>query len=181
MADPKLAVQFVLRQEDARLAGTITNGAHDRGGLTRFGLCAKFHPELVVQGFFSPAMPAAAALPLAERAYEVCYTGPLFLDQIRSQAVANALLSFAVNEGNHQAILLLQKAAIGGGAPLSPDGRLGPATVAAVNAANPAALLARYGELEADFYRRLAASDPSQQANLNGWLNREKQNATQAV
>lgn len=172
MADAKLCVDVILRQEDARLAGVITNRASDRGGLTRFGLCAKFHPELVAQGFYSPAMSAAAALPIAERAYEVCYEGPLYLDEITSQALATAVLSFAVNEGNTRAVELLQRAALLCGQRLGLDGKMGPATVAGINLCDARQLLNLYCDLEANFYRELAAQDASQNANLNGWLNR---------
>ena len=180
MADAKAAVDAVLRQEDARLAGVITNRASDRGGLTRYGLAAKWHPELVTMGFYSPAMSAAQALPIAERAYEVCYEQPLYLDEISSQAIATSLLSFAVNEGNERAVSMLQRAALVCGKSVGPgvssrvgvDGRMGPATVAALNACDPKQLLNFYCDLEAHFYRGLAASDPTQNANLNGWLNR---------
>lgn len=175
MADLKQAIDFVLRQEDARMQGLITNNAHDRGGLTRWGLCAKFHPELVAQGFYSPAMSAAVSRPLAERAYEVCYEGPLYLDDIESQPIATALLSFAVNEGNSKAVSLLQRAALAcGQRGIALDGKMGPATVAAVNACDPHQLLALYCDLEAGFYHSLAEKDATQLANLDGWLNRVK-------
>lgn len=169
MADAKAAVQFVLRQEDARLSGIITNRASDRGGLTRYGLTAKFHPELLAQGFFSEDMPPSEALPIAEATYEKDYEGPLCLDNIAGQTIANALLSFCVNEGNHQGVVLLQRAAR-----VTEDGVMGPQTVAAINSADPSALLNAYCDFEAGFYQQLVRNIPSQQANLNGWLNRVK-------
>lgn len=175
MADAKAAVDAVLRQEDSRLAGTITNRASDRGGLTRFGLCAKFHPELVAAGFYDESMSADKALPIAEETYEKGYEGPLFLAQIKSQGVATALLSFAVNEGNHQAITLLQRALLVCGQVVGLDGVMGPKTVAAVNAADPAKLLDLYCDLEANFYKHLVSVRPDQQVNLAGWLNRVAQ------
>ena len=39
------SIDFVLKQEDSTLSGVITNETGDAGGLTRFGLCAKWHPE----------------------------------------------------------------------------------------------------------------------------------------
>lgn len=172
MADPKACVQFVLRQEDARLAGTVTNIPGDRGGLTRFGLSAKFHPELVTQGFYE--MAPDKALELADSAYEVCYERPLFLDKIESQPVANALLSFAVNEGNDEAIKLLQKACIGCGQAVSIDGKFGLGTLEAVNNSNPTRLLYLYCLYEEMFYRQLVQSNPEEQKFLDGWLNRVK-------
>lgn len=165
MADAKAAVQFVLLQEDARLSGIITNRASDRGGLTRYGLTAKFHPELIEQGFFEESMSAEEALPIAEQTYEESYEKPLCLDSITSQPLANALLSFAVNEGNHQAVVLLQRAAR-----VAEDGEMGPQTLAAVNA-NPT-VLGTYCDFEANFYEQLVRAQPSQKDNLKGWLNR---------
>lgn len=170
MADPKQAVDVVLRQEDSRLAGTITNRPSDRGGLTRFGLAAKFHPMLVNDGFFEESMSAAEALPIAELTYEKDYTGPLCLATINSQSIATALLSFSVNEGTHEAVVILQRA-LGVGV----DGQMGPQTVAAINAADPSKLLNAYCDLEVNFYNQLARTQPGQQVNLAGWLSRVAQ------
>ena len=52
MADPRETIDFMLRQEDTTLYGKVTNAASDNGGCTRFGLSAKWHPELVKAGFF---------------------------------------------------------------------------------------------------------------------------------
>ena len=128
MSDPTQSINFVLRQEDSTLAGTITNESNDAGGLTRFGLSAKWHPELVEAGFYEASMDAQTALPIAQQAYETAYASPLCLMQINSQAIANALLSFAVNCGTFSATEILQQVC---GA--IADGCMGPNTVAAVN------------------------------------------------
>lgn len=172
MADAKAAVDAVMRQEDARLSGIITNRASDRGGLTRFGLTAKNHPLLLNAGFFDASLPAAAAFKIAETTYQAEYTGTLYLVQIASQAIATALLSFAVNAGNTRAISLLQRALLVNGQSVGLDGKMGPATVAAINACDAKQLLNHYCDLEAMFYRGLAEKDPTQNANLKGWLNR---------
>jgi len=70
VSDPNAAIRFVLKQEDSTLSGVITNESGDAGGLTRFGLCAKWHPELVAAGFYDVTMDTATALPLAETAYQ---------------------------------------------------------------------------------------------------------------
>lgn len=172
MADAKAAVDAVMRQEDARLAGVITNRASDRGGLTRFGLTAKNHPLLLNAGFYDASTDAATAFKIAETTYQAEYTAPLYLAQIASQAIATALLSFAVNEGNVRAISLLQRALLVCGRSVGLDGKMGPATAAAINACDAKQLLNHYCDLEAIFYRGLAEQDPTQNANLKGWLNR---------
>jgi lysozyme family protein len=167
LSDPTQSIDFVLKQEDATLSGVITNEANDAGGLTRFGLCAKWHPELVAAGFYEPTMDSATARTMAETAYATAYANPLRLASINAQPVANALLSFAVNMGTFSAVETLQQVC---GA--IADGCMGPNTVAAVNAHDPATLLAAYCAIQANRYRGIAAANPTQQKFLAGWLNR---------
>ena len=167
MSNPTQSIDFVLRQEDSTLTGVITNEANDAGGLTRFGLCAKWHPELVAAGFYEPTMDSATARTMAETAYATAYANPLRLASINAQPVANALLSFAVNMGTFSAVETLQQVC---GA--IADGCMGPNTVAAVNAHDPATLLAAYCAIQANRYRGIAAANPTQQKFLAGWLNR---------
>lgn len=167
MSDPTQSIDFVLKQEDATLSGVITNEVNDAGGLTRFGLCAKWHPELVAAGFYEPTMDSATARTMAETAYATAYANPLRLASINAQPVANALLSFAVNMGTFSAVETLQQVC---GA--IADGCMGPNTVAAVNAHDPATLLAAYCAIQANRYRGIAAANPTQQKFLAGWLNR---------
>ena len=171
MADPKISTDFTLRQEDSTLSGTITNISGDSGGLTRFGLCAKYHPTLVAAGFYDASMDAATALPLAEQTYLQDYATPLLIAEIDDQAIATALLSFAVNEegtgDKGTAVKLLQESC---GA--VPDGVIGPATIASINELDPPYLLSRYCEAQEAHYRGIVAANPSQAEFLNGWLNR---------
>ena len=154
----------MLKQEDATLSGVITNEVNDAGGLTRFGLCAKWHPELVAAGFYEPTMDSATARTMAETAYATAYANPLRLASINAQPVANALLSFAVNMGTFSAVETLQQVC---GA--IADGCMGPNTVAAVNAHDPATLLAAYCAIQANRYRGIAAANPlNRVANVAG-------------
>lgn len=166
MANVKAAIDFVLRQEDRGLTGKITQIPNDRGGLTRYGLTKKWHPELVASGFFS-TMLRDPALVLAEQTYAREYALPLWIDRIAPQGVATALLSFAVNDGCPQALKLLQASA-----GVTVDGCMGPATLAAVNAADPKALLDALVAQQCAFYSRIVAGDPTQDKFLNGWLRR---------
>src|SRR6185437_7955591 len=98
MADVLQAVTFVLRQEDSELTGKVTENKTDKGGRTRFGVAEIFHPNLPFLGFYD-TLPYKEALQLAYQTYIEEYVNPLQLDKISDQEVANALLSFAVNEG----------------------------------------------------------------------------------
>ena len=172
MSDPKIALDLALRAEDETLAGTITNTPGDRGGLTRFGLAAQYHPELAAEGFYDASMDAATALVLAEEEYDVEYVVPLMIAQIDAQPIANALMNFAINEEGQgkrgMAVELLQKAC----EVFPADGVMGPQTLAAINAADPAELLVTYCMLQRAHYRQIAAADPTQQKFLAGWINR---------
>jgi lysozyme family protein len=167
LSDPTQSIDFVLKQEDATLSGVITNEVNDAGGLTRFGLCAKWHPELVAAGFYEPTMDSATARTMAETAYATAYANPLRLASINAQTIANALLSFAVNMGTFSAVETLQQVC---GA--IADGCMGPNTVAAINAHDPVTLLAAYCAIQANRYRGIVAANPTQQKFLAGWLAR---------
>jgi lysozyme family protein len=180
MADPTKSIKFVLAQEDSTLAGTITTTPGDLGGTTRFGLTAKYHPQLVAANFYDKTMDAATALPLAEQAYADEYATPFLLAQIESQAIATALLSFAVNEEGMgrrgEAVKLLQEAA-----GTTADGVMGPGTIVAVNGWVPATLLASYCGLQQAHYNAIVAANPSQEKFIRGWTSRVNAVAAQEV
>lgn len=200
MADIQKAIGFVMRQEDSTLSGAITDAPNDRGGLTRFGLTARWHPELVTEGFFAiaavdngkliPRMKASAAFAMAEQAYASEYVDTLGLRTIADQALATALLSFAVLEGAAQAVTLFQKAIVAVTPPLSApkawnntpapsvlgvDGLIGPKTLALANAADAGKLRVTFVAFCEAYFEHLAQVVPAQAANLPGWRNRAKE------
>lgn len=78
----------------------------------------------------------------------------------------------AVNAGVGQAAKHLQQAinACGGG--INVDGKIGPLTLAAMNACNQQKLEGEYLGIRAQFYKNIASRNPAQNAFLKGWLNR---------
>ena len=177
MADVDKAVQFVLHQEDESLSGDITTLPGDRGGPTRFGLASASHADLMADGYYevengAPKIAHDEALAIAEKAYAEQYAAKVQLEHIDDQDVANRVLSFAVNEGPHEAVALLQRALNTCGSSLSVDGILGGATLAAVNAADPAQVIASLRAQQSGFYRRLVAARPDLLPYLHGLLNR---------
>ena len=170
MANVKEVVDFVLKQEDSALSGVVTNAPADRGGLTRFGLTAKWHPELVASGFYQTNRDEALAI--AEEVYSSEYIPHLDLSKINRTAVAVAILSFAVVEGAGSAVMLLQKVLTGMGFPLTQDGSVGPQTLAAINAADPLQLVMALVKAQRSFFQQIVAKDASQSKWLNGWNNR---------
>lgn len=187
MADFEPAFQFVMQHEDASRSGKVTR---DAGGRTRFGIAEKFHPGLPEE-FFSG--PAAEALQEAEKIYRGEYWDRMRLGELESQQVANKIFDMAVNMGVHQAAVYAQRAVNGmmhaqvalpstnGDAALVPlrpmfslreDGVLGEKTVAAINAIEPSAFHLLLCNFSVQHYRQVAAANPSQSENLQGWLKR---------
>jgi len=171
MADVAKAADFVLRQEDSTLSGVITDATGDLGMKTRFGISQRWHPELTPTGFFDD-MPTAEALALAEKTFATEYAPPLYLGAISSQALATALLSFAGLEGITESVLMLQHALQALGWNLSIDGEMGPQTLAATNAADPAKALSALVGFQKWHFAQIAQADPSQNKWLVGWDNR---------
>lgn len=179
MADVVSAITYVLRQEDAHMSGIVTANPRDSGGRTRFGVAEKFHPELTSTGFFD-AMAYADALLVADGVYKNSYGVPLMLASIANQQVANALLSFAINEGVKPSVLVLQNALRSLDAKFWPDGDFGPVTLAAVNTTDAASLLTLLGVFQKKHYTAIVAANPTDGAFVNGWLNRVAQDCKAA-
>ena len=173
MVDVKLAIDYVLKQEDSRLTGAVTTLAGDNGGATRFGIASAYHPELVAQGFYDPQRVGRdSALAMAERVYNVSYAAPLALAGFNDQAIATALLSFGVNAGVSRAGELLQAACVACGKPVVVDHKIGPGTLRAANSIDPGALLDEFSAGARRFYTTLAETHPQDARDLAGWLNR---------
>ena len=170
MADVTKAIDFVLRQEDAQLTGVCTNSPADRGGLTRFGIASKWHPDLLRTGFYQAHRDEA--LDIARSVYAKEYATFLALPAIKSQAVANALLSFAILENAGRSALEMQNALNTLGCSVVVDGSLGPLSVRAINSVNPGKLLVAFVEANRQYLLGLIAKDESQVKWRNGWMNR---------
>jgi lysozyme family protein len=170
MANIKEAVDFVLKLEDAGMSGVVTKAPGDRGGLTRFGITAKWHPELVRRGYFQTNREEALAI--AEEVYGNEYIPHLDLSKVNRTAVAAALLSFAVVEGAGTSVLILQRVLNGLGFPLAVDGSAGPKTLEAVNAADAWTLVSALVKAQRDHFKAIVDADSSQEKWLNGWNNR---------
>lgn len=180
MADINAVIRTVLLQEDSTLSGVITNIPGDNGGTTRFGITLAAAPDLAEQGFFTDAIPADRAFVMAQSWYAAKYAAPLYLDQISSQGIATALMSYAVNQeapgGSGRAVRELQQAAANLGAAIVVDGSMGQKTVAAVNSLAAGALLEAQNDLELAFYRAIIVAHPDQAKFLKGWISRVDQN-----
>ena len=173
MSNLKLCVDFVLRQEDSLMTGKVTTIKGDSGGATRFGIASRYHPELVASGFFDVVKtPRDAALAVAEEVYAKVYAAPMCIAGINDQAIATAALSLGVNAGDPESAKLLQGACVSFGKPITVDGHIGPASLAAINSVNADALLALFCTKVRTFYTDLVVTHPEDARDLKGWLNR---------
>lgn len=173
MSDPIVAINYVLRQEDSAMSGKVKTDPRDNGGRTRYGIAERFHPDLP---FFFTTMNPIPALAIADRVYQDQYAKPLMLADIQFQRVANAALSFAVNEGVPTSIKIMQTAASLLVINLTVDGVMGQATLKAINLCDPDKFLVLLGNLQQKHYIEICEKNPSQTAFINGWLNRVRQN-----
>lgn len=161
MTDFKTAFLFTLQHEDSTRSGKVTI---DAGGRTRFGIAEKFHPDLPEEFFTGPPEDALAK---AEKIEEREYWDAMRLTEVENQNVANKLFDMGVNMGVRQSAIYAQRAAR-----VVEDGVIGAKTLAAINAANRIAYYQALCELSAAHYRHVAAVNPAQAVNLEGWLTR---------
>lgn len=154
MADYQPAVDRTLRFEDSTLSGKLTD---DTGGLTRFGISERAHPEVYPE-MAECSVPDALAIARQVLARYWCF------NEVESQDVANKLFDMAVNLGLGTTIIMAQRCT-----GTLADGIWGPKTVYAINASP--GLLQCLRKAQAQHYRDLAEFDPAKYGDyLKGWL-----------
>ena len=145
--------------------GGYVNHPKDPGGETNLGVTRKVWEEWI-------GKPAA---PDAMKKLTVKDVAPLYKkmywDKVRGddlpQGVDYAVFDFAVNAGPGRAAKFLQQSV---GA--TPDGAIGPGTMALVAKATPTDILQKFAQQKEAFYNSLAEKNPTQQKFLKGWLSR---------
>lgn len=167
--------------------GGLSDKASDRGGLTKFGITLGLVQSLAsTQPGRNFLQQIDIVLPVARR----CIT-ELTFDQARSiyakvfwldthinelpLALAHMVFDFAVNAGESRAVRYVQESLNAHGAELKSDGKLGPKSLSAcanLNGDSQRSVLTTYHGLRQAHYERLAETDATQRANLNGWTRR---------
>lgn len=150
--------EWLLRQEDATLAGRVVN-LGDGAGFTRFGITSK--NVAMPDGYFTD-MPTAQALQAAKAHYRAVDWARIHGDDIQSDECAASLFSFCINGGDTTEIEIAQ-AAFG----LNADGVVGPATLAALNQPGAGD---RVRAAQAQHYRNIYAKHPEDAKWIHGWL-----------
>lgn len=101
------------------------------------------------------------------------YWEPRKLTALASQNIANRVMAADVNMQFHEGGILLQRAVNTlGGAQVTVDGVIGPITLAAANACDPAALLDAFHKQAVLYYQSVVARNPADAPYLAGWTAR---------
>lgn len=155
-------ISDIIRREGS----AYTNRSLDRGGPTRWGITQEtltnWRGHIV-----SPQDVENLTESEAREIYLDRYIRKPNIGMLTDPQIQAFMVDAAVNHGPSGAIRMLQKEL---GVPQ--DGRLGPITLAAVNAIPPAALYRNLIADRAELYGSIISNDPSQAAFALGWMRR---------
>jgi lysozyme family protein len=154
-------LQFTLSRE-----GGFVDDPSDHGGATNYGITQRVYTEgLAGKGLLTKSV-RLITLDEVSNIYQEKYWLPSNAGNC-PVSVDLCVFDLAVNSGVGRAVRFLQRA-VG----VVDDGVFGPATHAAVLAANPVDLAAKLCEMRRNFYLAIVDHDPSQSKFLKGWLSR---------
>ena len=166
MADFEQAFERALLSEGGYKLHKV---AGDTGGLTYAGIARNHNP-----GWPGWAYIDAGETPpsqLVRDFYREGWWEPIRGDDIADQSVAYTLYSFATNSSPRlRPTVAVKLAQLVAGA--TPDGVVGPKTLAAINAMNPELFVAKYALARLARYEQIVRRNRSQQKFLLGWLSR---------
>ncbi|MDR2781648.1 MAG: hypothetical protein LBB21_04325 [Holosporaceae bacterium] len=143
--------------------GGYVNDKQDAGGETKYGISKRSYPHLDIKNLTQDQ---------ARQIYFADFWMKSKCEDIVDENVAIKLFDLAVHAGIPQAVKLIQRALRATETQVVEDGIIGPATLAAINKADPTDLLAALKSETAGYYRLIASTNPSQQRFIQGWLSR---------
>lgn len=161
MADAKKLMPFILERE-----GGFSDNPKDRGGATNKGVTLATFRQYYGQTATVAQLRAMTDDQWAH-IFKSGYWDKFRGDEIESQAVADMCVDWAWHSGTATAARQVQRV-LG----VAADGVVGPKTVAAINAADPAELFGRLKRARLAFVEGIVRRDPSQRVFLRGWKNR---------
>lgn len=142
----------------------LTNIPGDAGGQTYAGIARNPNPDW--EGW---ALIDKGETPPKEMVWS--FYKAKFWDKVRGDELPSGIdylaFDFAVNAGVGRAIKTLQSAA-----GTTPDGSIGPATMAAIKSEGSHYLINKFGEAKEAFYQGIVTRKPDQVKFIKGWLNR---------
>lgn len=154
--------------EIARRKG-FSNDPDDAGGATMCGITiATYKRYCKLNGKPFPTVAQLKEITLAEwlDILRTFYWDKMKADQIRNQSIANLCVDNVWGSG---AGYIKQIQLVAG---VTPDGIVGPKTIAAINNADQRQLFARLAEKRRIFYMNICLSKNSNKKFLKGWMNR---------
>ena len=143
----------------------LTNVKNDRGGLTYAGIARKRNPQWPGWAYIDGG--DVPPTPLVRDFYRTEFWDRIRGDDIESTEIAGMVFDFAVNAGVSVAVKLAQIVA-----GVTPDGKAGPKTAAALNAVDPATFKTAYTLAKITRYVEIVGKDRSQERFLLGWMRR---------
>lgn len=162
MANFDKAFEHTFENEGGMQTTKVTG---DRGGETCCGISRRFHPSWA--GWTYVDRGENPPMSLVKAFYGEKFWTPIRGSEIKSQALAFALFDFGVNAGSTVAIKLMQ-VVLGA----TPDGKVGPNTLRALNAAELDHTLMAFTLAAIVRYRDICNKDRTQTKFLLGWVNR---------
>ena len=172
MADFLPAFEQMIQDEGGYTLHTIPG---DRGGQTYAGIARNFNPYW--EGWEFVDRRETPPTPMVHNWYHANYWIPIAGDHLTHQAVASSIFNFAVNSSAPgRPTVAVKLAQLVAGA--TPDGSLGPRSVAALNAMDPEKFVMAYALAKIARYRDIVTRDRTQIKFLLGWINRTLKDAT---
>jgi len=159
--------------------GTFSDHAADPGGKTIYGVTERSYPQWYA--LIMAKKTKEERIALAKEFYRLEFWNKLRADEIQSVYVAGELFDTAVNIGRATAVVLTQRAvnivaAQEGGGNIDTDGRIGPATIAAINRVckrYEEHLVIYQNQMQGQRYWELFQRDPQRWGNfMAGWAKR---------
>lgn len=166
------AVDELLDEVIAREGGFVNHPA-DRGGPTKFGITQRTLSEWLGRPATADEVRTLDE-ETAREIYVALYLARPRIDTLPPEIVPQ-VFDMAVNHGPRRAVRILQEVLGLAGWAVDVDGVVGPQTRKAAFEAQAEMgpfLTNAIADQRANFYRRLAAADPSQRVFLQGWLAR---------
>ncbi|MEM7208074.1 MAG: glycosyl hydrolase 108 family protein [Pseudomonadota bacterium] len=165
MAAFEPAFEIMIRNEGGYVNHTVSG---DRGGQTFAGIARNFHNDWEGWNLIDQNDTDNPRLTeLVREFYKAKFWDKVKGDDIDDQAVAETLFDFAVNAGYRTASKLAQLVV-----DATPDGIIGPKTLAKINAVDGEHFVAKYALAKVARYVEICKRDRSQMKFMLGWLNR---------
>jgi lysozyme family protein len=176
-ADIKPALIHTFGNEGGYQADPHDSGNYACGVLkgTKFGIAAASYPHEDIKNL---------TLERAGAIYARDFWGASRCGEWKSQIIANEYFDYAVNLGQGTAARIIQRAINYAGWPLAPipvDGKIGPATVARLNAVDQDLLYVNLIGLTHNRYVQVVDANPAKARYMKTWTRRIKSNVLRSV